>query len=1149
MGVVTINTTAPVANQSVAQGASLRITGTASTTGGTITGWQAYLDSVQIFNNGSVGPNLDENTSVIPSGTTIGSHVLHVKAYDSQGASAQKDITLNITAPAPVVTVTVTLPVANQSVTQGSPIHVKASATTTASSITDWQIYLDASLIYDSGTQASMPNLDQSPAIPTTTTVATHTLHIKAYDNTGASSIVDVSIVVTAPGVPLVTRSVASLTAHNVSSAANYNQANYPTLFTGMSNKDGTTFNVDPTLMDDSQNAASPMTISKENLRTLLPSTWAGRLAIHGQFWWGTSSHPNIGFSNTNDADMTNIINDIAARGYDVVIPDWYGATATGAANDAVVDIIATKCAAAGIKFMVMIDQQYWGKMGYTAATYTQGIIDAINHLNTRYFGNAAYEKYTYNGVSRPLLLLWNIAAVGGGNLDWTAIRNAAVAAGNPLLIQYQASGFSVAQSDGSLSWVDTQADNSSGIASGVTYLRNSFLPACAAHQDKICLSSVWKGFNGTLTRNTAWSLGKFIDQQWGQTWLDIWKENSDFISGTGAYASPKRLDYICTVTLDDFEEGSPLQCGIRTNIAVNAGSISGNLLPFTVSGNESTVRQYNLWGTMDGVTATLLASIVPGATKQFDLTKIASGITSGSYTLYVEAQEMPSLQSKIASQNFPGINLPVGTTGVTPPSTPRSGIDYQANINAASAYLVTQQLADGAIQYSSTVINPYFANYGALGWLRDPARYTAVKNYIAWYIAHLQPTDRWGINTGGVIYDFQITNNLTGSTVKETDGVTPHADSVDSYCATFLSLCTEAWKTGDATLRTYIQSIKASMDKVFAALTNALVMDATDGLTWALPSFHNKYCMDNSEVWAGLNEYGYLCGQLADPTTQASCVSAAARVKAGILAMWTGSAFLVNKGGAAINLATFYPDAMAQVFPALCGVITYTDPIAIAAYAGFKTAWPGWPQLSYQQDFPNVLIGYAAFQMTDYTGVNAFIQSLMVKYQPGFPWTWYCMENGWYMMLNSDMLKSLSPVSVPTQPGAPPITPPITPTVLPTPGITSTPATAKKSFQVFEIPLLSTPQSLSVNLGGKSYRFTIKWNDANKSWILDIGDANGKPIAQGIPLVTGSDLLSQYLHLGVGGKLVVQSDTSLNVVPQLGDLGKTGHLYFVMES
>ncbi len=64
--------------------------------------------------------------------------------------------------------------------------------------------------------------------------------------------------------------------------------------------------------------------------------------------------------------------------------------------------------------------------------------------------------------------------------------------------------------------------------------------------------------------------------------------------------------------------------------------------------------------------------------------------------------------------------------------------------------------------------------------------------------------------------------------------------------------------------------------------------------------------------------------------------------------------------------------------------------------------------------------------------------------------------------------------------------------------------------------------------------------------WVLDIADVDGNPIAFGLPLVTGHDLLGQYAYLGIAGELVVQSDADIYAPPTFDNLGTESHLYFV---
>jgi hypothetical protein len=98
-----------------------------------------------------------------------------------------------------------------------------------------------------------------------------------------------------------------------------------------------------------------------------------------------------------------------------------------------------------------------------------------------------------------------------------------------------------------------------------------------------------------------------------------------------------------------------------------------------------------------------------------------------------------------------------------------------------------------------------------------------------------------------------------------------------------------------------------------------------------------------------------------------------------------------------------------------------------------------------------------------------------------------------------------------------------------------------------FEVPLVpSKPQKVTVSLAGVPYQLTVRWCAPAAAWMLDIADANDNPILSGCLVVTGADLLEQYGYLGIGGKLIAQTDHDLFAVPTFDNLGDTGHLYFV---
>lgn len=337
-------------------------------------------------------------------------------------------------------------------------------------------------------------------------------------------------------------------------------------------------------------------------------------------------------------------------------------------------------------------------------------------------------------------------------------------------------------------------------------------------------------------------------------------------------------------------------------------------------------------------------------------------------------------------------INVIVSAPAPKPVPSPLPAPVPTGDLHPASIYISTQFSPTGALLYSAQQINPYYANLGAQGALRDPARHTQVEGWMRWYVSHLNLTDKWGV--GGTMYDYNIVNGQEVST--------GNADSTDSYAATFLSLAYAYYATGDPTAQAYVRSIAGSLDLIGQVLAKT---QQSDGLTWAKPDYQIKYLMDNSEVFRGLADAATLFGSMGDTAKQQYYGALATKCQAGVWNMWLGNTWAVYKDNAgnlaAPKLTTWYPDASAQVFPVLYGVVSGSDPKAVQAYASFNGAWPGWPSLSFnsQDAFPWAMIAGASAQMGDTARTNAYLAAVKQKYQNlGFPWTWYSMENGWYM-------------------------------------------------------------------------------------------------------------------------------------------------------
>ncbi|WP_347252903.1 phage baseplate plug family protein [Leminorella grimontii] len=100
--------------------------------------------------------------------------------------------------------------------------------------------------------------------------------------------------------------------------------------------------------------------------------------------------------------------------------------------------------------------------------------------------------------------------------------------------------------------------------------------------------------------------------------------------------------------------------------------------------------------------------------------------------------------------------------------------------------------------------------------------------------------------------------------------------------------------------------------------------------------------------------------------------------------------------------------------------------------------------------------------------------------------------------------------------------------------------------MNISEIPLTPNNQQFNITLVGVLYKMRVIWRDP--FWCLDISDSRSVPIINGIPLITGADLLAQYAYLNFNFGLIVLCDVDGQVNPTKTDLGRRSHLYVVTE-
>ena len=211
----------------------------------------------------------------------------------------------------------------------------------------------------------------------------------------------------------------------------------------------------------------------------------------------------------------------------------------------------------------------------------------------------------------------------------------------------------------------------------------------------------------------------------------------------------------------------------------------------------------------------------------------------------------------------------------------------------------------------SPQLVQPYFANLYALSLCRHGRHLDEVERYIAWYLDHLNDVGSEG--RAGTIYDYVVHHG-------NREQATGRYDSADGYAGTFLILL-DAYEqaTGDLLTKRLAEiSIVAEL---------LLSLQDEDGLVRVSPEDGTHYLMDNCEAYGGLIAWSSLERRLgldAGPRY----LAAAERLRQAIMSRLYDPAthrFHWAESDAAVHASswdTYYPDALAQLFPVLYGVV-----------------------------------------------------------------------------------------------------------------------------------------------------------------------------------------------------------------------------------
>ena len=103
-------------------------------------------------------------------------------------------------------------------------------------------------------------------------------------------------------------------------------------------------------------------------------------------------------------------------------------------------------------------------------------------------------------------------------------------------------------------------------------------------------------------------------------------------------------------------------------------------------------------------------------------------------------------------------------------------------------------------------------------------------------------------------------------------------------------------------------------------------------------------------------------------------------------------------------------------------------------------------------------------------------------------------------------------------------------------------------AIQVFRIPLTNTSQNFNINLSGIPLTLITRWNQFMPAWELGFKDTNSQEsIYSFVPLVTGTDLISQFKYNGIlPGILLCFTDGNADDIPTQTNLGLSSNLFYI---
>lgn len=333
------------------------------------------------------------------------------------------------------------------------------------------------------------------------------------------------------------------------------------------------------------------------------------RVLMHYQPWFcntGTTcnSHINVGYNENSTTTVAAQMTAMKALGVDVIVPDYYGNSASKAFNLATVNAIATVIQGdptAYPKLLLGMDAGAFSNSGQcpqgsgiTTAQMEACIDTQLDYAAANYFYQSYYE--TFGG--KPIVTFF-LDETGWPSVDWNAVwvhEHAHVAQGQScgsgctytaqvLLLGRNSASITRTGLDGSFAWPPTSTYSNASPSTqfnwnGTAGYLDNFYTICRANPSKLCIGLLYKGFDDS---NASFGTDKITAQQCGQ----IFNFTGAKVGALG-YSSTSQLPYIQIATWNDYEEGTTIENGVKNCYTLSA-TLTGTNVNWTLNATDAT--------------------------------------------------------------------------------------------------------------------------------------------------------------------------------------------------------------------------------------------------------------------------------------------------------------------------------------------------------------------------------------------------------------------------------------------------------------------------------------------------------------------------------------------------------------------------------